>query len=367
MTFRAASNVSLARMERAVCEVCLRWNFGRQGGGADYERRQGDDSHLLPIFLFLLFLTLISTSSSAQDTLRFSQRAPAFSHKRFWGVTGGIVGVYGLSLGALSQYWYKDYPRTSFHSFNDGREWQGIDKAGHLFGSYFISRWSVGMYRWTGMNDRAAIFTGGMTGTILLSSVEVLDAFSSKWGFSGWDMLANFSGSALVIAQELAWQEQRISLKISALPQNYPDDLRYRSDYLFGNSPLELLVKDYNATTIWASANIYSFMKKERRFPAWLNIAFGYGAGGMYGGFENKWCSDPQSASYCDCADANKVDRSDIDRYPQFYLSLDVDFTRVKTKKPAVKILLHLIDLIKVPSPTLEFNKNGVQFHPLFF
>lgn len=351
----AAENVPLARLHRVSCEACLRWNSGKQGD--DFKRTS---------VLFLLFFLSLSPSFS-QDTLRFAQRAPSFSHKRFWGVTGSIAGVYGLSLGVLSQYWYKDYPRASFHFFNDGKEWLGMDKAGHTFNSYYISRWSVGMYRWTGMNDRAAILTGGMMGTFLMSSIEVLDGFSSKWGFSGWDILANLGGSALVIAQEFAWHDQRITLKISALPQDYPEDLRYRTDYLFGDAPLELLLKDYNAITIWASANVYAFMKKERRFPAWLNIAFGYGATGMYGGFENKWCSDPQSASYCDCADANKVDRSDIERYPQFYLSLDVDFTRVQTKKPAVKVLLHLLNLIKVPSPTLEFNKNGVKFHPLFF
>lgn len=354
MIFRA-SRVPLVRRQRATCE----------GGCAGYERKRGDDFKKILVLFLLFFLSL--SASFSQDTLRFSQRAPSFSHKRFWGVTGGILAIYGTSLIVLSQHWYKDYPRSSFHFFNDGKEWLGMDKAGHVFNSYYISRWSVGMYRWTGMNDHAAIFTGGLMGTFLMSSIELLDGFSPKWGFSGWDMLANFGGSALVIAQELAWHDQRITVKISALPQNYPDDLTYRTDYLFGDVPLELLLKDYNAITIWASANIYSFMRKERRFPEWLNVAFGYGASGMYGGFENKWCSDPQSASYCDCADANKVDRTDIERYPQFYLSLDVDFTRVKTKKPAVKILLHLLDLIKVPSPTLEFNKNGVKFHPLFF
>ncbi len=322
----------------------------------------------MKIFTLIVFLIFYNVSYSQTQKLKFTERAPSFSHKRFWGVTGGIAGVYGITLVGLSQYWYKDYPRTSFHFFNDGREWYGIDKAGHVFGSYFISRWSVGMYRWTGMNDRAAILTGGMMGTFLLSSVELLDAFSSKWGFSGWDMLANLGGSALVIGQEFAWHDQRIVIKLSALPQTYPEDVQYRTDYLFGDSNVELFLKDYNAVTLWASANLKSFMRKDRRFPHWLNIAFGYGANGMLGGFENKWCSDPQSVPYCDCSDANKADRTDIERYPQFYLSLDVDFTRVQTKKAGVKVLMHLLNLIKVPSPALEFNrKDGVVFHPLFF
>jgi len=318
--------------------------------------------------LSLILLSFSFSSFSQNEKLRFAERDTSFNKKRFWGVSGGILGVYGVTLAGLSQYWYKDYPRTSFHSFNDGKEWLGIDKAGHVFGSYFISRWSVGMFRWTGMNDRAAIWTGGMMGTFLLSSVEILDGFSSKWGFSGWDMLTNAAGSAMVIVQEFAWHDQRIVLKLSALPQEYPDDVQYRTDYLFGDSKVELFLKDYNAVTLWASANVKSFMRKERRFPDWLNIAFGYGANGMLGGFENTWCSEPQATGYCDCEEANRVDRSDIERYPQFYISFDVDFTRVQTKKPAVKVLLHLLNLIKVPSPTFEFNrKEGVVFHPLFF
>ncbi|HXH18610.1 MAG TPA: DUF2279 domain-containing protein [Chitinophagales bacterium] len=324
--------------------------------------------NLKPFILPAIMLLCCNFSFSQTQRFHFTERAPSFCKKRFWGVTGSILGVYGATLAGLNHYWYKDYPRTSFHFFNDGREWLGIDKAGHVFGAYFASRWAGGMYRWTGMNDRAAILTGGVTGAFLLSSVEVLDAFSSKWGFSGWDLLANFAGSALVIGQEFAWHDQRIVIKLSALPQDYPDEVKSRTDYLFGNSKAELFLKDYNAVTTWASANVKSFMKKERRFPPWLNIAFGYGASGMLGGFDNRWCSEPQQTPYCECSDANKADRSDIERYPQFYLSLDVDFTRVKTTKPAIKVLLQLLNLIKVPSPTLEFNRtDGVVFHPLFF
>ncbi len=321
-----------------------------------------------PLLLTGIFLiSLLDSLHSQQDTLRFRDRAPSFSHKRFWGVTSGILAIYGGALGGLSYYWYKDIPRSSFHFFDDGREWMGMDKAGHAYGAYFMSRWITGMYRWTGMKDRAAIFTGGLSSMVLLSSIEILDAFSTKWGFSGWDLLANAGGVVLMMVQEFAWHEQRIVIKLSSLPQNYPDDLKSRADYLFGDSPVELFIKDYNAITVWASANIYSFMKKERRFPKWLNVAVGYGAGGLYGGFENRWCASPQSTAYCDCA-TDQVDRTDIDRYAQIYLSFDVDFTKIETKKPIVKVLLNLLNMIKVPSPTVEFNTKGkVVFHPLFF
>jgi hypothetical protein len=40
-----------------------------------------------------------------------------------------------------------------------------------------------------------------------LLTVEVLDGFSSEWGASG-DIIANASGTALFVSQELLWKEQ---------------------------------------------------------------------------------------------------------------------------------------------------------------
>lgn len=320
--------------------------------------------------LLMAFISLGRPDAFSQEKSpgQFLAKSPEFSKSRFYGVTGGILGIYGSSLGILSQYWYKNYPKTSFHFFNDRKEWLGMDKAGHIFNAYYISRWSTGLYRWTGASDRASIWIGGMMGTVLMSSIEILDGFSSKWGFSGWDFLANMGGSAIVIAQELAWKEQRMMIKISAIPQNYPAELQPRANELFGNTGLELFLKDYNAITIWASVNVYSFMKRERKFPEWLNVAFGYGANGLFGGFENKWCGNSSGDDYYNCSEADRIDRSDIERYPQFFLSLDVDFTKVKTRRNGWKVLLHLVNLIKVPSPTVEFNRmDKIKFHPLFF
>jgi len=52
-------------------------------------------------------------------------------------------------------------------------------------------------------------------------------------------------------------------------------------------------------------------MKKESRFPKWLNVAVGYGAEGMVGSYYN-----PSNLPH-------------FDRYRQYYLSLDIDFTRI--------------------------------------
>ena len=59
---------------------------------------------------------------------------------------------------------------------------------------------------------------------------------------------------------------------------------------------VERMLKDYNGQTYWLSANLKSFFQGSN-IPAWLNVAVGYGADGMFGGFENKWIDEDHGFS----------------------------------------------------------------------
>jgi hypothetical protein len=55
-------------------------------------------------------------------------------------------------------------------------------------------------------------------------------------------------------------------------------------------------------------------------------------------------------------------------RYRQFYLSMDVDLTRIKTKSKVLKGIFSVVNFIKIPFPALEYNSLGqVKFHFLYF
>lgn len=310
--------------------------------------------------LMLVFCLMMFVGANGQDRVKtnFFKPDTTLNKVKVGVVSGTILGIYSGAMVGLNYLWYKDYPRSRFHFFDDGDEWMQVDKAGHIYNAYYQSRWAVGMYRWTGMKDKSAIWVGGMTGIILQSSIEVLDGFSDEWGFSLWDFGANALGSALVIAQELAWKEQRISLKLSIYPQKYPDgQLKERAADLYGTSLPELFLKDYNAVTTWASVNIASFIKRDTRFPAWINIAVGYGANNMYGGVENRWCS--AGGKIDDCPPGMIVDRTDVKRYRQFYISPDIDFTKIPVRRKGFKVLLNMLNMVKVPFPSLEINTLG--------
>jgi hypothetical protein len=294
--------------------------------------------------LILCLLTCAFTSGFAQkDTV-----AHSINKKRLWITAGANAAFWTGSYIALNKAWYADYPRSSFHFFNDNEEWNQMDKAGHAWTSYTISRASSKMWKWTGVDENVSAILGGASGMVYQSIIEMQDAYSSQWGFSWGDMGANAFGSGLFVTQQLVWKEQRIQIKISYTPYNYPEGIGNRRNELFGNSLAERILKDYNSQTYWASANIASFFPGTS-IPEWLNIAFGYGSEGMLGARSNIW-TNKEGRSY---------DYSSVSRTRRFYLSPDVDFTRIKTSSRLLRSAFFILNIIKIPAPAIELNSKG--------
>ncbi len=307
--------------------------------------------------LFLFLITVTPVTSFCQSRLnQFLTPSDSLNKKRVYLIAGSWTAIYGGTMIGLNQLWYKNYPRSSFHFFNDMGEWEQIDKAGHCYTSYFEGVWSVNAMKWAGLSDKQAAWHGGLTGSVLQTTIEILDGFSSKWGFSVEDFSANTLGSALVVSQQLAWGEQRIQLKFSSHPVRYPSELKSRADNLYGTSLPEKVIKDYNGQTYWLSVNPSTFMNEEKKFPKWLNVSVGYGAEEMYGGFVNSWEED------------GIVKGTSRQRVRQFYLSLDADLTRINTKSQFLKTLLLMMNSIKIPFPAIEYNTgNKLVLHSCYF
>jgi hypothetical protein len=305
-----------------------------------------------PKILFILCLgtLFLHPSGIAQDS--------TVNKKRLWLVAGAHAAFWAGSYVALDKAWYADYPKEKFHFFNDNREWNQMDKAGHLWTTYQVSRVSAGLWRWTGLNRNKSAWLGGISGIAYQSIIEIQDGFSSEWGFSPVDMAINVLGAGLFVGQELGWQEQRISLKLSYWPYDYnTPELHARRDQLFGNSFAERLLKEYNSQTIWLSANLHSFMPKSG-LPKWLNVAVGYSNDGLLGGRENKWTD----------VEGNEIDRTDIPRVRQFFIAPDIDFTKIKTNSKFLKTVFSLLNCLKFPAPALELNSKGkFKAHAIYY
>ncbi|MDI5886378.1 DUF2279 domain-containing protein [Flavobacterium yafengii] len=252
------------------------------------------------------------------------------------------------TLIALNQAWYAEYPKSDFHFINDNAEWLQMDKAGHVFSSYHLGRFGAEMLQWSGANKKNQLLYGAGLGFTFLTAVEVLDGYSSEWGASLGDVVANASGTALYVSQELIWKEQRITPKFSFHTTKYAG---YRPEVL-GSSFTEQILKDYNGQTYWLSINLHSFAKGSK-IPKWLNLALGYGADGMITG--NKEDTPP-------------ILTSNPKRFRQFYLSLDVDLTKIKTKSHFLKTVFSALNTVKIPAPTIEFvHLNDIKYHLIYF
>lgn len=317
-------------------------------------------------YLLVMFLTLSlsqSTLGQLMDPMNIGQ--PPRQHMRWldckttpdkqrtWLLTGTIGALYAGSMTWLYTQWYKDYPLGDFHFFNDNQEWESMDKFAHAWDAYSISKPVAQTFRWAGYDERKSAYYGAGVAFLFQTTVEVFDGFSEEWGFSMGDMAANTAGTALFLGQELLWNEQRIVLKYSFHMTPYA---QYRPDVL-GQTVPERLLKDYNGMTFWASINPKRFFRNPEtsNFPAWLSLAVGFGAEGMTGGEYNP-------------SEVNGTGIPSFERYRQYYLGLDIDLARIRTRSRLLTDIFHLINIVHIPAPALEMAPgHRPRWHALYF
>ncbi|MEN9523072.1 MAG: hypothetical protein RL065_1449 [Bacteroidota bacterium] len=307
--------------------------------------------------ILVLSLLLLMKFSVAQSSFqKFLTSCDTLNKKRELLVHADCAAIFTTAMISLNYAWYANYPRSKFHFFDDNGEWQQMDKVGHCYTAFNEAYWSSNMYRWAGVSQRKSIMYGAGVGFALQLTIETLDGFSKEWGFSLGDISANTLGAGLLIGQELMWREQKIQFKFSTHKKNYGElMLNERANDLYGKTLPERFLKDYNAQTYWLSGNISSLFHLQNNFPKWLNIAVGYGADNMFGGYANQWNN-------------GLIVRNDLPRYRQFYISPDVDFSKIKTKSKLLKSIFLFLNVVKFPAPAIEYNDlHQTKFHWLVF
>ncbi|AXG70912.1 hypothetical protein KORDIASMS9_03167 [Kordia sp. SMS9] len=300
---------------------------------------------IFPKILFMLcFVNVVSAQLTPPDFFKASDTLHK-PRRNFVAITEASLAT--ATLIGLDRIWYADFPRSSFQFINDNNEWLQMDKAGHVFASYYIGNIGADVLDWAGVSKKNQLIYGATLGFSFLTAVEVMDGFSAEWGASWGDVLANGLGTGLFVGQELLWNEQRIKLKYSFHRTRFAE---VRPNKL-GSGFLEESLKDYNGQTYWLSANVHSFFKQSK-IPKWLNVAFGYGAEGLVAG----------------TPETQREILPQLKRFRQFYLSLDVDLTKIETKSKFLKSIFSVINFIKIPAPTLEINSLGkMKFHYSYF
>jgi uncharacterized protein YfiM (DUF2279 family) len=246
------------------------------------------------------------------------------------------AGVYSVSLLTLDQLWYARQARTDFHFFDDAAEWKQVDKAGHAYTAFHLSRGAHSFFRKKGLSPRKSSIYAAMAGFLFISPIEIPDGFSAAYGASWSDLAANLTGSVFFASQQLIWQEIRIQAKYSF----HFTDFAARRPNVLGKTWAEQLLKDYNGHTYWLSVDLDKFVKK-KKIPAWLNLAVGYGASNMI------YAEDAQNLGI------------GLQPYRRFFLGLDLDLQSIRTRKKWLRSLLNGLGMLRIPAPTLEWNTQG--------
>ena len=267
-------------------------------------------------------------------------------NKRSWLLASGNVAVAGGSIGLLSAVWYRDYPKSGLHSFDDSKEWLQMDKFGHAYTAYQLSAMEFTAWRWTGMKRKRAAFLSSGIAWAYQFTVEILDGFSAEWGFSWSDLSANTVGAGLFLGQELAWKEQRFRLKFGYWSSPYA---KLRPNAL-GSNFGERLLKDYNAQSYWLCVSPGMFLK-DSKFPKWLEFGVGYSANAKINGTENTFTDLNSGFVY--------------HAHRELALSIDIDWSQLPIRKKWLKTALSTLNTIKIPFPAV-FWRNGVCYVGMF-
>ena len=298
------------------------------------------------IYIVIIFFIVIESMAQPE----FIESYPdTLNKKRLFSVIVSETGTYLAGLSYLSFIWYKDQKRVPFHFYNDSKGYLQIDKAGHVYGAYRESYAAYYALRWAGMDKKKALLYGGPIGLIFQTPIEIFDGLYERWGFSWPDMAANTIGALLFTTQEALFDDQIFLVKFSYSPSIYA---KYHSN--LGETYLESFFFDYNAHTYWLSCNV-SRLTGIENFPRWINIAFGYSANGLIKEFENPTYYEGKPFPH-------------FERYRQYLFSLDIDFSKIPSKKKWLRSIFRTVNLIKIPLPALEINRiENVKFRPLYF
>ena len=289
------------------------------------------------IFLYAISLVFYSTSQTSIEQITSKKINP----KRLAITNTGIGTLSVGSLIGLNRLWYSKETQEAFHLFDDSKNWMQMDKFGHATTSYGLTKYMTKVYKWSGMSQRKSTILSASITLGYMSAIEIMDGFSSNWGFSISDMGANLIGTGLFLFQETYFSKQIIQPKFSFHTTPY-SDLRPE---ILGSNFMESLLKDYNGQTYWISFSPGHLGLSA--WPKWMMLSIGHsidsrlkGSSAVYMGYESS---------------------------REYLFSLDLDLSEIPIKSKILKSVFELFNCIKIPFPALIFSKGDFNVSPLYF
>jgi len=271
---------------------------------------------LRALIAVVLIATAVQPDARGQDTSDVKPGRVAL----LAGVT--LATVIPVHIYQQNAWWQG--PRGPFRFENDWVYALNVDKLGHMYAGYILSRTFGYMLRWGGYSEHTSVFFGSALGLTYQMYVEVEDGFHRVYGFSPGDAFSNIMGASIPLAQWTFPVLRNFSLKYSYWPST-----GYRSELKAGQA--KAFLDDYQGTEVWLSMDPHFIMgdRLARAVPAWLGVSFGV------------------------CA--RNLDETGGGRRIET-LSLDVNLSKIETDSDLLKAVFTLIDYIHLPMPGIRLD-----------
>ncbi|MGE5316306.1 MAG: DUF2279 domain-containing protein [Acidobacteriota bacterium] len=276
----------------------------------------------------------LSDSLSVVEPLPASSSSPSSPERTFWifkrkPLALGATLAFSIPIVLLEyEWWWRDDYLYKPHKFlykNDGGFTNyslGVDKCGHFFTSYVYFHTFYDLMKWADYSDKTAFWTALAVPAAHAISIEMMDGFA-KYGFSSYDLAANFLGMGYAYAQIRVPALQNFTFKWSY----YPTAAYERPDQDWG------LSHDYSGHIYWLSVNMKEVLPEgmARYWPKFLNLAVGYGA---------------TNVSYGDDM---------VHAKHKFAVSLDYNLSSFDIANDTWAMVVRLLDRFHYPAPGLRY------------
>jgi hypothetical protein len=294
------------------------------------------------LFLLIFFANPSLNAFESADSSSSVKKGTQINRLKLGIVAAGTAGFAVLTYDYFNQVWWKPTKVKKFVWRDDWNDLLKADKAGHLYFSYVLSDAYKSIFQWVGFNPKASAFLGaGISVIYEVGVVELTDGFTTRWGFSPTDIIADIVGAFFPVAQEYLPLLQAINFKLSYTPSGYT-----WFDYLRVGSLKDALYKkqfhtDYEGMTFWMSLDFQRFLPSEveRLIPDFLNFAIGYSVKNI-----------------------NYAGRG----YSEIYIAIDYNLLKVDTGLDILNRIIRTLNYIHFPAPTLRV-KPGLKFYYLYF
>lgn len=302
---------------------------------------------LVALFSFSVFSQTLTNDTAPQDSFKVKPLRLAAAGL-------ATVSMVGVPLIYLQNAWWKEESRGfHFDPLFDGVDLKyarNLDKFGHFFGGVLVSDIGDMWLNWAGLKPKTAAWGGAAMGIFYQLSIEYKDAFAPTWGFSVWDLGSGTLGSLTIVARAYYPKIMNaVDFKMSyyihnrhhfnLADQQHPDQAPHK--------PINYWIDDYPNQMYWADLSLTQIFNYE---PKWYN-AFTFSMGT---GLDYTQILTPE----------NKIRGGNR----TYALSVGYDFEQISRnwRSPLGKKVMHFLNYIKVPAPTL-FVSPQMQFKPIYF